>query len=186
MNKLVIMTLGFPVFYLAACMSPPASDSKSPATSEQETAVALASAAAGTHQSMSPQERREFRAQATAARTESLERTAASLNGESRHDTGEVPDELMQKVIDDLVTKNAAARSAVKVLRAESVVWNDGSLGCGKPGQNYTHALVPGYRIILEHGGQQFDYRATEHGSFLLCEQPTLALPGAGAKPPVQ
>jgi len=100
--------------------------------------------------------------------------------------SGEVPDEIVEKIIKDLVTKIGADRADIDVLHAESLTWHDGSLGCGKPGQTYTQALVPGYRVILGHAAQQFDYRATEHGWFILCEQPTLPAPGAGSDPPAQ
>jgi hypothetical protein len=33
----------------------------------------------------------------------------------------------------------------------------------------YTQALVPGYRVILEAGGTQYDYHAGNRGSFVLC-----------------
>ena len=99
---------------------------------------------------------------------------------------GEVPTELLNKIIEELVKIQQADRHDIQVLHAGSVVWNDGSLGCGKPGEFFTQAQVPGYRVILGLAGQQFDYRATEHGLFILCEQPTLAAPGAGANPPIQ
>ena len=34
----------------------------------------------------------------------------------------------------------------------------------------YTQALVPGYRIVLEAGGRELDYHASESGTIKLCE----------------
>ena len=59
----------------------------------------------------------------------------------------------------------------------EPLTWSDGSLGCARPGQAYTQALVPGYQVVLEVEGRQYDYRATERGYYVLCELPTLPQP---------
>ncbi|MGI8657981.1 MAG: hypothetical protein ACR2K4_04315 [Candidatus Limnocylindria bacterium] len=56
------------------------------------------------------------------------------------------------------------------VASAESVSWNDGSLGCPKPGQAYTQALVDGFQILVEVDGEQFDYRSAGGDSVRLCE----------------
>lgn len=87
---------------------------------------------------------------------------------------GEVPDSILSAARADLAAKLNVAAGSIAVMESAAVVWSDGSLGCPRPGQMYTQALVPGYRIILEHEDQQYDYRATEHGYILLCELPTL------------
>jgi len=86
--------------------------------------------------------------------------------------TGEVPEAVLEVLRDDLVKRVGARRSAVKVVRAEEVVFSDGSLGCAQPGQMYTQATVPGYRVVLEHEGKEYDYRAARSGFFVLCERP--------------
>jgi hypothetical protein len=85
---------------------------------------------------------------------------------------GEVPQEMLDKMIDDLVAQLGVSRQDVMVVAAEAVVWNDGSLGCPKPGEFYTQALVPGYRAILEVDGVQYNYHASEKGYFFLCGAP--------------
>ena len=84
--------------------------------------------------------------------------------------TGEVPQDLLDAVFDDLVERLGASREAITVEQAGVVVWRDGSLGCPQPGMMYTMALVPGYRIILSAGEESFDYHASEAGYFVLCE----------------
>jgi len=84
--------------------------------------------------------------------------------------TGEVPDLLLDAVKADLAGRLGVAVDELAVLKGESIVWNDGSLGCPKPGQDYTQVLVPGYWILLTYDNQEFDYRANERGYFLLCE----------------
>ena len=85
---------------------------------------------------------------------------------------GAVPDEILQKAIADAATQAGVDPAAVTVVSAEATTWNDGSLGCPEPGKVYTQALVPGYKIVLEAGGQTLDYHATETGSVKLCEGP--------------
>ena len=59
------------------------------------------------------------------------------------------------------------------------MTWSDSSLGCPEPGLVYTQALVPGYHVILEQAGTQYDYHADRRGNFSLC-------PPDRAKEPVQ
>ncbi len=90
---------------------------------------------------------------------------------------GEVPDATLDAVKKDLAERLSASVDDLKVIKAESITWNDGSLGCPKPGQDYTQALVPGYWIILVRGNEEYDYRATERGYFILCELPRILKP---------
>lgn len=83
---------------------------------------------------------------------------------------GEVPEEIMTAVLEDLSTTQNMLRDAMTVIRAEAIIWSDGSLGCPQPGEVYTQATVPGYWIVLEANGRTYDYRAAENGAFILCE----------------
>jgi hypothetical protein len=97
---------------------------------------------------------------------------------------GEVPQALLDEIIADLAERAGVERAAVQVVRAEQVVWPDGSLGCPQPGMVYTQALVNGYHVVLEHGGKSYDYRATASGSFFLCENSlNLGTPVEGGLP---
>jgi len=90
---------------------------------------------------------------------------------ESAPVTGEVPERVLDTVRADLGKRTGANTSAMRVVRAEEVVFSDGSLGCGRPGQSYTQATVPGFRVILAVGGKEYDYRVPRRGSLLLCDQ---------------
>ena len=90
--------------------------------------------------------------------------------------TGEAADELVTSIIADAVARTGAIEGEVTVIRSESVIWNDGSLGCPVPDESYTMALVNGYWVVLEIGGVEYDYRANDRGYFRLCE-------GIGAPP---
>ena len=88
------------------------------------------------------------------------------------HVTGEVPEDLLKAVRTDMAERLGVSADDLSVLKSQSITWNDGSLGCGKPGEVYTQATVPGYWILLMHDGREFDYRASERGHFFLCELP--------------
>jgi hypothetical protein len=93
--------------------------------------------------------------------------------------TSAVPAELLRATRADLDARLAAAKlqaGAVRVLVAEAVTWNDGSLGCPRPGVMYTMALVPGYRlvyaVVVGAGERQYAYHAGRNGNFQFCERP--------------
>jgi len=86
---------------------------------------------------------------------------------------------LIRTVSDDAARRSGVDAGRVRVLEAGAVTWSDGSLGCPEPDRMYTQALVPGYRIRVEAGGQQFDYHAGTRGTWRLC-------PAERARPPLQ
>ena len=84
--------------------------------------------------------------------------------------TGEVPADLLDRILADAADHSSVAADAIEVIRAEAVEWSDGSLGCPEPGMLYTQAIEPGYQVILDADGAELDYRATASGTFRLCE----------------
>jgi hypothetical protein len=83
-------------------------------------------------------------------------------------------------ILDDVKARSDIERDVITVVRAEAVIWNDGSLGCPQPGMTYTQAPVAGYWVELSYDGELFDYRANESGFFFLCEQ---SLPSGAGTP---
>ena len=92
--------------------------------------------------------------------------------------TGEVPADIMASVYAAAEAHTGSDRSAMTVVRAESVSWPDGSLGCPEPGMTYTMATVDGYWIELSAGDTTLDYRVGSKGALKLCES------GLGIAPP--
>ena len=84
-----------------------------------------------------------------------------------------IQDELPQRILDPIIKEAASlanvTREQLVIVRAQSVVWNDGSLGCPEPGQMYTEALVNGYWVVIEAAGQTYDFRVDHKGNFRLC-----------------
>jgi hypothetical protein len=75
----------------------------------------------------------------------------------------------LQAALADAARRTGLARDALQVTSAEAVTWRDGSLGCPMPGQAYTQALVPGYRVRIRAPGQELDYHAGSRGAVQLC-----------------
>lgn len=48
------------------------------------------------------------------------------------------------------------AAQDLNVVSVDEVEWSDSSLGCPQPGMMYMQVITPGYRVVLEHGGQQY------------------------------
>jgi hypothetical protein len=88
----------------------------------------------------------------------------APLEGESRPEQ-----RLLEAAKADLAQRLNIAADQIEVVKLEAVKWRDGSLGCPKPGMNYTQAIVPGFQLILSAGGQDYDYHADQERVFL-CE----------------
>ena len=77
-----------------------------------------------------------------------------------------------QDLIDGLKNGNLDM-SKYKIVNREQVVWNNGSLGAPMPGECYTQALVPGYRITIQCGDKTFDVHTNLDGT-------SFAIPGYG------
>jgi len=96
---------------------------------------------------------------------------------------GDVPEDVMRIVLEDLTTTQNVRQEALTVTRAEAIIWNDGSLGCPQPGEVYTQATVPGYWIVLEANGRTYDYHAAENGYFILCQDSQPSTPPISGTP---
>jgi hypothetical protein len=81
-----------------------------------------------------------------------------------------IPDAVWSAILDDLEDRLGEPVTAPTVVEARAVTWNDGSLGCPRPGEVYTQALVEGFQVILEVDGERWDYRAGMGTDVRLCE----------------
>jgi hypothetical protein len=62
----------------------------------------------------------------------------------------------------------------IKLVSTEAVTWPDGCLGIVRVGVLCTQAEVPGFKIILDAKGQEYEFHTNEDGS--------VVLPAAGAQ----
>lgn len=92
-------------------------------------------------------------------------------SGQQATGTGEVPGLLMAIFKEDLVQRALVKLDAISVVSAVQTTWPDGSLGCGRPGQVNTQAVVRGYRVVLSANATQYAYHSDLRGSFVVCQQ---------------
>jgi len=92
-------------------------------------------------------------------------------------------DDVLARILADAEQRAGAPPSQVD---SRAVTWRDGSLGCAQPGAIYTQALVPGYLVIVEAGGDRFEYHSGSRGHFILCPPDRIGapLPGDGGTNP--
>ena len=83
---------------------------------------------------------------------------------------GTVPEPVLEKIIAAAAAVAGVDPSAVTVVSTEAVTWNNGALGCPKPGVMYIQQVMAGYRVVVEAGGKQYDYRVGSSGEPKLCE----------------
>lgn len=67
------------------------------------------------------------------------------------------------------LAERGVTTDAIEVVSVRSVTWNDGSLGCPKPGRSYTQALVPGLQVIVSADGHHYDFRFGSTDNPKLC-----------------
>ena len=81
-----------------------------------------------------------------------------------------LPAALRDAVRADAARRAGVADAAVRIVRAETVTWRDGSLGCPRPGLAYTQALVPGWLLEADAAGKRWRYHASAAGRWLHCD----------------
>jgi hypothetical protein len=57
------------------------------------------------------------------------------------------------------------ASSDARIISVEAVDWPDACLGAANPGDICAAVITPGYRIILDVGGQRVEYHTDRHGA---------------------
>jgi hypothetical protein len=101
--------------------------------------------------------------------SERVEPVPPLLPGETSPVQGKVPQAILDPILNKAAALAKVGREQLVIVRAEPVVWNDGSLGCPEPGMMYTQALINGYWVVIEAAGQTYDFRVGRGGSFQLC-----------------
>ncbi len=92
-------------------------------------------------------------------------------------------DALVAKCKADAAQLAGVAVADIETKLVEQVTWRDGSLGCPKPGMDYTMALVPGYKIVLDAGGRTMEYHTDLRQRVVLCEDTPADDAGGGDAP---
>lgn len=77
---------------------------------------------------------------------------------------------IVSLVKNDLNEKTGVGLEKIHMLEIEAVEWPDSSFGCGEPGTEYLPAITPGFRIVLEAGGQIYSYHTNASNQIILCD----------------
>lgn len=78
--------------------------------------------------------------------------------------------------IQDLAEKLHLSTDQITMISSETVTWPNGCLGVQKLGVMCTEAEVPGYKIILEADGKEYEYHTNVEGTVVVAfdgEQPS-------------
>jgi hypothetical protein len=79
---------------------------------------------------------------------------------------------LIERARDDLSQRLSVSTEQITLVEATEVEWPDSSLGCPQEGMSYLQVITPGYRILLEAGGTQYEYHSNRDTYFVYCENP--------------
>ncbi len=72
-----------------------------------------------------------------------------------------------------LAEKSGIPTGEITVISYEEVNWPDTSLGCPQPGRMYAQVITPGYRVVLEAGGNQYEAHTDRTGGrVVFCPAP--------------
>jgi hypothetical protein len=101
--------------------------------------------------------------------TTAAPRATNPVEAKSSMSAGAVPPATLEAALDDAARRLQVDRASITVVSGTAVTWSDGSLGCPAPGMEYTQALVPGYRIVLQAGDLVLNYHAARAGAPTFC-----------------
>jgi hypothetical protein len=82
-----------------------------------------------------------------------------------------VAQDVVRLAREDLAQKLGLAPEAIQLVSVEGVEWSDTSLGCPQPGMMYAQVITPGFRVMLEAGGQTYEYHTDTGNYVVLCQQ---------------
>jgi hypothetical protein len=80
------------------------------------------------------------------------------------------PENLIVKASEDLAQRLSISFTQIKVIEVTSLEWSDSSLGCPQPDMFYLQVITPGYRIVLEANGTQYEYHSNREAYVVYCE----------------
>jgi hypothetical protein len=55
------------------------------------------------------------------------------------------------------------------IIAVEARDWPDSSLGCPQPGRAYSQIVTPGYRLVVQANGRQYDYHTNRTTMIVRC-----------------
>jgi hypothetical protein len=79
--------------------------------------------------------------------------------------TGGLSPDVADRAIEWLATEASVAVADLRLVEAERTEWTDSCFGLGGPAESCLAAMTPGWRIVFEAGGEQYEVRTDEAGT---------------------
>ena len=84
----------------------------------------------------------------------------------------DLPDEYLQTVLTDVATRTGLAQEDFTLLDSTAVEWADQRLGCVHFPEPSDPRPIDGYRVVVDTGEAQYDFRLDDTGTSYLCGDP--------------
>ena len=79
-------------------------------------------------------------------------------------------DRIIEIATADLAQRLSISPNQITLVEATDVEWSDSSLGCPQPDMAYLQVITPGYRILLEANGIQYEYHSNRDAYVVYCD----------------
>lgn len=90
-------------------------------------------------------------------------------------------EQVVRLAVEDLSKRlSLSSEETIRLVSVEAVDWPDASLGCPQSGTMYAQVLTPGFAIVLEAEGKEYEYHTDSERLVVLCAE----LPQALSEPP--
>ncbi len=86
-------------------------------------------------------------------------------------DIKSLPESVSNAIFKDVSRTTGMEASKLRIVTVEPETWSDGCLGLGGSNGMCTQSLVPGWRIIVASGAQQWVYRTNQSGSMVRLDE---------------
>jgi len=83
----------------------------------------------------------------------------------------EASEPLVELAKADLADRTGTDKEQITMVSVKAVDWPDASLGCPEPGMFYAQVITPGYKIVLSHDGERYEYHTDRSSRVVLCQQ---------------
>ena len=84
----------------------------------------------------------------------------------------DIPDEYLKTVLADVAIRTGLPEESFTLLDSTAVEWADQRLGCVHFAEPSDPMPIDGYRVVVDTGEAQFDYRLDDVGTSYLCGDP--------------
>lgn len=76
---------------------------------------------------------------------------------------------MLQLAVADLSNRLGIPESDIVIEQVKPIEWPDATLGCPKPGMDFSPVVTPGYIIALEMEGKTYNYHTDDVDRVILC-----------------